>query len=433
MQLFKRHLFAILLLVVAATALGAFACKSDKKGSGVGPTATAPAGGALSDIPEDTTGITDTEITLGSHLPLTGVAGIYGNAIAPSMQAYFSYINDNEGGVNGRQIKVLIEDDAYDPPTTNQVVRKLVEQDGVFAMVGGLGTASHSAVFEYLAGAKVPDMFISSGATKFTDPVTRTAFGFNPNYVQEGTAIGAYIAANYPGAKVGLLIQNDDFGQDGEKGVRAGIEGSDVTVVTVETYEATQTDMTSQVQRLQNSGATLVVGYVLPRQAGSLVSVARSQLNWDVPIMVSGVVADQLTIALMGAANAEGVITTAYYKPLETEGDPGIELHKQIMAQYAPDVPPSNVSVYAQALAETFVEVLRRAGRDVNRRSLIETAESLRDFTCSLCLAPMNLSPTDHRPNEAFKFARAETYLVDGEVHGKWVPFGELISYESTP
>jgi ABC-type branched-subunit amino acid transport system substrate-binding protein len=422
---------ALLLLVVAAMALVAFACGDDEEGDGTEPTATAAegetpvTGGDLSDIPEDTTGITDTEIKLGSHLPLTGVAGIYGNAIAPSMQAYFSYINETEGGVNGRQIKMLIEDDAYDPSTANTVVRKLVEQDGVFAIVSGLGTAAHSAVFEYLAGAKIPDLFISSGASLFTEPVTRTAFGFNPNYVQEGTAIGAYIAANYPGAKVGLLIQNDDFGKDGEKGVRAGIEGSDVEVVSVITYEASQTDMTSQVQGLQNGGATVVVGYVLPRQAGSLVSVARSQLNWDVPIIVTGVDADQLSIALMGAENAEGVITAAYLKPLETEGDPGIELHKQIMAQYAPDVPPSNISVYAQALAETMVEVLRRAGDDLNRRSLVAATEALQDYTCSLCIAPINMSPTDHRPNEAFRFASV--------LNGVWTPFGDVISYESTP
>jgi len=73
------------------------------------------------------------------------------------------------------------------------------------------------------------------------------------------------------------------------------------------------------------------------------------------------------------------------------------------MADYAPDVPPSNISVYAQALAETMVEVLRRAGDDLNRRSLVAAAEALQDFTCSLCLAPINMSPTDHRPNTSLR------------------------------
>ncbi|OGO49426.1 MAG: hypothetical protein A2148_08060 [Chloroflexi bacterium RBG_16_68_14] len=422
---------SLLLLLVAAITLVAVACGDDEEGEeptatveGEEPTATAEEAGDLSDIPEDTTGITDTEIVLGTHLPLSGIAAIYGNAIAPSLQAYFSYINDTEGGVNGRKITLIVEDDGYEPPQANQVVRKLVEQDGVFAIVSGLGTATHGAVFEYLVENKIPDLFVSTGATKFTEPVTRTAFGYNPNYIQEGTAIGTYIAENFPDAKVGMLIQNDDFGTDGEKGVRVGIEGSNVEIISVVTYEATQTDMTAQVQRLQNDGATLVVGYVLPRQAGSLVSVARATLSWDVPIMVTGVVADELTIALAGPDNAEGVITAAYIRPLATEGDAAIEKHKEIMAQYAPDVPPSNVSLYAQSLAELTVEVLKQAGPDLNRRSIIEAAESIRGFLCSVCIAPSNMSPTDHRPIEAFRLAKVEG--------GVWVPFGEVISYEST-
>ena len=426
----------LLLVVVAALAILAFACEDEKDDNG-GPEPTAadgetPAdGGDLSDIPEDTTGVTDTEIKLGTHMPLTGVAGIYGNAIVPGMQAYIDYINDTEGGVNGRKITLIVKDDAYQPPQTNQVVRELVEQEGVFAILSGLGTAQHSAVFEYLKDNKIPDLFTATGATKFTEPVTRTAFGYNPNYIEEGTAIGEYIAETYPDGKLGLLIQNDDFGRDGAVGVQAGLEGSDVEIVTRETYEAEQTDMTSQVQRLQNAGATVVAAYALPRQAGSLVAVARQQLEWDVPIIVSGVVADQLTVALMNngvPGTSVGVVTAAYLKPLETAGDEGIEQHKTILAQYAPDATPSNITVYGQSVAELAIEVLKRAGDDLNRRSVIEAAESVRDFTCSVCLGSINLSATDHRPIQVFQLAIVET--VNGA--DAFVPFGEIISYEST-
>jgi branched-chain amino acid transport system substrate-binding protein len=328
--------------------------------------------------------------------------------------------------VNGRKIKLLVEDDGYSPPKTNEVVRKLVEQDGVFAIVGGLGTAQHSAVFEYLADAQVPDLYMATGATLFTDPITRTAFGFNPNYIQEGNGIGTYIVENYPDAKVGLIIQNDDFGKDGEKGIREGIEGSNVEVVSVQTYEAVSTDLTAQVQRVQNDGADLVAVYSLPRQAASVMKVAREQLNWDAPIIFSGVVADPTTIALAGgAANADGAITTAYLRPLNQAEDPGIIKHQEIMAQYQPDATPSNLTLFGQSVAEMVVETLKAAGQNLNRRSVIEAAESIKDFTCSACLAPISLSPTDHRPIEAFSFARAE-----GD---SWVIFGDLVSYESTP
>lgn len=435
MKTANSTMLRLLLVLVAALAVLAFACKDNKdKNGGPQPTTqgqTPAAGGDLSDIPEDTTGVTDTEIKLGTHMPLTGIASIYGNAIVPGMQAYIDYINDTEGGVNGRKITLLVEDDALNPSQTNSVVRKLVEQDKVFAIMSGLGTAAHSAVFEYLADNQIPDLFTATGATKFTEPLTRTAFGYNPNYIEEGTAIGEYIAETYPDGKLGLLIQNDDFGRDGAKGVEAGLEGSTVEIVTTETYEAEQTDMTSQVQRLQNEGATVVAAYALPRQAGSLVSVARQTLEWDVPIIVSGVVADQVTIALMNNAvpgTSVGVVTAAYLKPLETAGDAGIEKHKEILAQYAPDATPSNISVYGQSVAELLVEVLKQAGPDLNRRSVIEAAESIRHFTCSVCLGAINLSSTDHRPIQVFQLAKVET------VNGKeaFVPFGELISFEST-
>ncbi len=437
MKLLRRNLLGLLVLLVAAAMLAALACGEDEKEggpSGETPAATEAEGIDLSDIPEDTTGITDDEILLGSHMPLTGVAGLYGNSIVPGIKGYLDYINETQGGVNGRKITLIVEDDAYQPPQTNQVVRKLVEQDKVFAMVSGLGTAQHSAVFEYLRDNLIPDLFTATGATKFTEPVSRTTFGYNPNYIQEGTALGNYIAETYGGqnAKLGLLLQNDDFGGDGKKGIEAGLEGSDVQIIASETYEAEQTDMTSQVQRLQNAGATVVAAYALPRQAGSLVSVARQTLDWDVPIVVSGVVADQLTLALMNNAvpgTAEGVTTALYLKPLETEGDEGIAKHKEIYEKYGSKYAPaggrpSNISVYGQSVAELLVHVLEQAGPDLNRRKVVEAAESVRGFVCSVCLAPINLSATDHRPIEAFRLGKVE--------NDQWVPFGELISYEST-
>ena len=146
------------------------------------------------------------------------------------MRAFFDYIND-QGGVYGRKITFLVGDDHYNPPDTVEVVKKLVEQDKVFAIVGGLGEATHSAVWKYLEEKGVPDMFVSTGLTKWTDPVVKTRFGGNPDYVTEGTMLGQYIAENYPGKKLGLLLQNDELGAEGEKGLRRGLEGSDVQIV----------------------------------------------------------------------------------------------------------------------------------------------------------------------------------------------------------
>ncbi len=429
-------LLRLFLLLVTVFAVTAFACSDDEEDGGGDNTPSATEDGtpdegnsdgtiSLEDIPEDTTGISDTEILLGTHMPLSGAAAaLYGNQIVPGMQSYIAYINA-QGGVNGRQIKLLVEDDQYDPSKTNQAVRKLVEQDGIFALVSGLGTAQHSAVFEYLKENNIPDLFTATGATQFTDPLTRTAFGYNPNYVQEGNEIGKFIVENYPNAKIGFILQNDDFGSDGQSGVEEGIEGSDVEVVSTQTYEAVNTDLTQQVQAVINAGADTIVSYSLPLQAASIMKVARSQLSFDGQILFSGVIADPSTIAIAEPANAEGAITTAYLKPLIYENDPGVQQHIQIMADYGPaDVPATNLSLYGQSVVELAVEVLKQAGENLNRRSVIAAAESIKDFTCSVCLTPIFLSDTDHRPIEGIQFAAAE-----GE---SWVPFGDIISFEST-
>lgn len=433
-------LLRLFLLLVAVFAVTAFACSDDEEGGGGDDTPSAtdgtpdegdgtPSEGgetiSLEDIPEDTTGVTDTEIVLGTHMPLSGAAAaLYGNQIVPGMQSYFAYINE-QGGINGRQIRLIVEDDQYDPSKTNQAVRKLVEQDGIFALVSGLGTAQHSAVFEYLKENNVPDLFTATGATQFTDPLTRTAFGYNPNYVQEGNEIGKFIVENYPDAKVGFILQNDDFGSDGQEGVEEGIEGSDVEVVSTQTYEAVNTDMTQQVQAVINAGADTIVSYSLPLQAASIMKVARSQLGFEGQIIFSGVVADPSTIAIAEPANAEGAITTAYLKPLIYENDPGVQQHMQIMADYGPaDVAPTNLSLYGMSVAELAVEVLTQAGENLNRRSVIAAGEAIQNFTCSVCLTPIFLSDTDHRPMEGLQFAAAEG--------ANWVPFGDIISFEST-
>lgn len=429
-------LLRLLLLLVATMAILAFACGEDEDGGdGEGPTATeatpsegeTPSDGEsdLSNIPEDTTGVTDTEIKLGTHMPLSGsAASLYGNQIVPGMRAYFNYINETEGGINGRRITLLVEDDQYDPSRTNQAVRKLVEQDQIFALVSGLGTAQHSAVFEYLAENMVPDLFTATGATRFTEPITRTAFGYNPNYIQEGREIGKYVAENYPNAKVGFIRQNDDFGGDGLKGFQEGIEGSEVEIVSEQTYEAVNTDMTQQVQAVVNDGADTIVTYSLPLQAGSIMKVAREQVGFEGPLVFTGVIADPSTIAIAGEANAQGAITTAYLRPLIQSDDPGVQQHIEIMQQYGEGTEASNLSLYGQSVAELAVEVLKQAGDDLNRRSVIAAAESIRDFTCSVCLSPINLSPTDHRPIEALAF---------GEAQGAaWVITGDVISFEST-
>jgi branched-chain amino acid transport system substrate-binding protein len=168
------------------------------------------------------TGATDTEIKIGQTAPFSGPASAYAT-IARTQAAYIKMVND-QGGVNGRKINLIQYDDAYSPPKTVEQVRKLVESDEVLLTFQLVGTPSNAAVQRYLNAKKVPQLFAATGASRFTDPNNYPwTIGFNPNYQSEGRIYAQYILKNYPGAKIGILYQNDDLGKDYVAGLKAGL------------------------------------------------------------------------------------------------------------------------------------------------------------------------------------------------------------------
>ena len=432
----RSRILWILLTAVAMLAMVAVACGEDEDGEPT-PAETTAAETPAAETPEappaegDTTGVTDTEIVIGTHQPLTGPAAAY-SVISKATTAYFDYINETEGGVNGRQIMLLVEDDQFSPPITVEVVRRLVEQNNIFAMLGGLGTATHMQVVDYLADHDVPDFFVSTGALEWVrDPEARPiVFGILPYYIGEGMVMGKYIAENYAGGKLGFIGQNDDFGEDGFEGVTRGV-GDALEILPQETFEAADPDVNSQVDRLQSAGATVLVVFAVPRQAPAAVRHARADLGWDVPIFISTVSANEVTILLAGAENMEGVMTVEALKHAYDTDDPGVQKHIEIMRDYAgiEGASVSNLTLYGQSLAEGFINVLNEAGPDLTRESLIAAAESAGPFKCSICLFETQLSDTDHDSTQTVVLSHVE--LDPTQPFGaKWVPFAEAYTWE---
>src|SRR6202171_4487073 len=167
-------------------------------------------------------GATDTEVKIGQTVPFSGPSSAYAT-IGKAQAAYFNMINQ-QGGVNGRKLKLIQYDDAYSPPKAVEQVRKLVESDEVLLTFQIVGTPSNAAVQKYLNAKKVPQLFAATGASKFTDPKNFPwTLGFNPNYQTEGRIYGQYILKNHPDAKIGVLYQNDDLGRDYLTGLKAGL------------------------------------------------------------------------------------------------------------------------------------------------------------------------------------------------------------------
>src|SRR5262252_4329531 len=240
----KSHRLRLPVIAAAVTAsLVAAGCGSSgttgSGGSGGGAAASAP-------------GITSTQILIGSHQPLTGPAAPGYSEISTASNAYFQYVNAR-GGVNGRKIKYTFLDDGYDPSKTVSDVHQLILQDNVYAIFDGLGTPTHLAAVSFINSSKVPDVFVASGCDCWNDPSKYPqTFGWQLDYIREGKILGAYIKKHFAGKKIGYFYQNDEFGQDGVKGLDDEIPHSQV--VSRQTYVPTNVNVGPAVAALKASG-----------------------------------------------------------------------------------------------------------------------------------------------------------------------------------
>jgi branched-chain amino acid transport system substrate-binding protein len=426
--------WAWLLVLALAAALAMSACgggNNEEKTPAAGGGTPKATGAAPTPGPGQTNGVTDTQILLGSHLPLSGYAAAWGVGLKAGMDAQIAYVNDN-GGVYGRKLKLIVEDDQYTGPLASEVTRKLVEQDKVFAIIGGLGTAAHGAVYKYLETNGIPDMLMLAGLSKWTDPVVKSRFGYLVDYLDEGRILGEYIAQNFPGKKVGFIEQNDEFGQEGEQGLREGVKDGNNEVV-VESFETTQNDLAAQVQRLKNQNVEVMAIYAEPIQATSAIKNAHETLDWQVPIVITGVDAVEIVGALAGYDNIEGTVSVVYAHQAFEKDLPGVAQHWDIMAKYGAGKTPDNLTMVGASIIEIMTKMLQDAGPDLTREKLLDAAESLCGWTPSTGVAPINMSPTDHRPNEVESYVRATVDRSTDPPTFTWQLFGDFVSFESTP
>jgi len=421
-----RKWWLLLPLALALTMMAALACEKEEVQKVI-PTATPAA--AITPVPTTAPaavpGVSDTEIVLGSHIVRSGnpAAALY-STYAQGLETYFRYVNEELGGACNRRVILKIEDDQYDPARAAEAVRKLLEQDKVFAIVGSLGTPTHSAVWEYLNREKVPDLFISSGARKWgADPEKYPySIGFIPDYFSEGTIFGRFISENFPGKKVGILYQNDDFGQDGRQGVRNGLDPDKNQIVSEQSYEATATDIRSQIINLRRAGTEVLVLYALPGFTAQAIKET-DRLGWrrDIEIIHSYPSAGPMMFTLTSRELMEGVFSAYYMKPYDMTDDPAVANHQRVMRDYGGPT-PGPLTIYAHLLGDIVMETLRRTCDSLTREGLMDAAESLRNWQSDLALpgVMVNLSDGDHYAIQTLQMVRA--------TNGRYEPYGPLVS-----
>jgi branched-chain amino acid transport system substrate-binding protein len=371
-------------------------------------------------------GVTDSEIKIGNTCFYTGPASSYGT-IGKAMAAYYRMVND-QGGVNGRKITFLSYDDAYSPPKTVEQTRRLVEEDGVLLDAGPLGTPTNSAIWHYMNQKKVPQLFVSTGATKWDDPKGHPwTIGWQPNYQSEGRIYATFIMKEKPDGKIAVLYQNDDFGKDYLKGLKDGLGEKAKSMVVIEaSYETTDPTIESQVVSMKSAGCDVFVNTGIPKFAAQAIRKA-AEIDWK-PVHVLSSIGSSVAATLKpaGLENAKGLVSDFYLKDPndpQWKDDEGFKSWASFMDKYYPEGDRSDINnVYGPSNAASVIQVLKQCGDELTRENVMKQAASLHDFTVPMLLPgiKINTSPTDFAPVKQVQMGR-----FNGE---RWELFGPLLT-----
>ncbi|MGZ6727775.1 MAG: ABC transporter substrate-binding protein [Gaiellaceae bacterium] len=386
---------------------------------------TVPAAGA----PTGTPGVTATQILIGGTVPLSGQASAFG-AVGPSATAYFRYVNAH-GGVFGRKIKYVFRDDGYDPSRTLTETRRLVEQDKVFAIFNTIGTEHTIAIRGYLNTLKVPEVFAGTGAAEVGRGYKQFPWtmGFLPSFEGEGAIYGRYVAAHRPKAKIAVLYENSDYGNDLLHGLQRGLGAHAKQIVAKASYEVTDIDVQSQIAKLRASKADTFMLFALPTYAIQSFVYAY-KLGWFPRFFVSSVSIEP-TIMSIARSNTHGketngALSFAFVKDPTSPRwakDPALRLYKQILKRYDPGGKVSDVyNWYGMTVAYAMVDALRHAGRNPTRASLMHAVTHMNERNNPFLLPGVfvRTSPTNYFPIAKAKMARYRKNL--------WVLFGPLVN-----
>jgi branched-chain amino acid transport system substrate-binding protein len=366
----------------------------------------------------------DGAIKLGNTAPYSGPASAYGT-ISAAEGAYFQMLND-KGGINGHKIEFITLDDAYSSPKTVEQTRRLVEQDDVLAMFSSVGTAPNIAVQKYLNAKKVPQIFVSSGASRWNDqkhfPWT---VGLNPTYELEGRVYAKYILKTKPDAKIALIIPNEDAGKDYLRGFKEGLGDHANQLVSQTTYLTTDPTIDSQIVTMQQSGADVFFVEATPKFAAMALKKVAS-LGWK-PLMILPAVSNSVSAVLQpaGLENSVGVITGLYLKDPNDKAladDPAVKEFLAWMKTYRPNADTGDLlNVQGYTAAQLMARVLTNCKDDLSRENIIKQATHLKDVELPMMLPgiKINTTPENATPIQQMKMAR-----FDGKA---WVLFGDVI------
>jgi branched-chain amino acid transport system substrate-binding protein len=320
-------------------------------------------------------GFDDNEIRIGQWGPQTGPAAPWGS-VARGSKLLFDVVNE-EGGINGRKIKYFIRDDMYNPAQTVAVVKELVERQGVFAFVGGVGAACGMAVKDYLAANKIPWVGPSAADQDFTQPLNPYLFAVYPLYRDDANVLTQYIVEKLNMKKVGMLYQNDAYGKDGLDGAKERLAKYKMSLVAEIPVEPTDKDFASQILRLKSSGAEAVLMFINPTAAAIALKTA-ANVGFKPQWVSSNTLSDYPLMFKITGGLWEGVITGAFGE-IPDSMNPLMVKYREAAKRLNPQERWGTFYYAGILFADPIVEALKKAGRNLSTDAVVKALNSIKD------------------------------------------------------
>jgi branched-chain amino acid transport system substrate-binding protein len=405
--------------------------------------ATAAAASAAAASHTSTPGVTKKQVVIGGTFPYTGPANLY--ATIPSAEkAFYAYVNAKYHGVFGRKIKDITVDDAYNPAQTVPAVKKLVEQNHVFAIVGSLGTAPALSTWGYLNKRKVPQVLLATGDAYWGNCVHHVCqgstkpwtMGWQPDYPGEAKLYAKYILKHKQNAKIGVLYQNDAFGKNYLSGLKTGLGAHANEIVDAESYNVTDSGpvVGAHVGQIYAHGANVFVIFATPAAAIAGLATVGQIPGWHPLTINSNVAANRIFMLAAGnqyGAPLNGVISTTYVASQTAQASlPGMKRAKKIIHKYAPSLDSEFASgdnnlVYGLAVGWTFWDALKHAGKNPTRASLMHALRHMKETNNPFIYPKMVVKTSKKRtfPMEQLIFEKWA-----GGNSGDWKTFGKVLN-----
>jgi len=321
-------------------------------------------------------GVTDTEILIGQWGPQTGPAAPWG-AVARGTDLLVKIINE-EGGIHGRKFKYYLRDDSYQPAKTKAIAKEFVEEIGVFAVIGGVGSACGMTSRDYLMENKVPWCGPATGVYEWITPIQKYLFAIYPLYDDEAFNLTGYLYEKLGYKKIAMFYQNDDYGKQGMMGVERYLLKKNIKLVAKISAEMTDRDLSTHALKLKNSGAEAVVMWAMPTH-GALILTESAKIGFRPQWATSSTLSDAPLMMQITKGLWSGMINSNFAE-LPDSNHPLMVKYREWHKKLAPQE-RWGIFYYAGILfAEPFFEGVRRAGRNLTTETWVSAMETLKNW-----------------------------------------------------